>query len=162
VKLLKSHGSQAGYSLIELMVGLIITSLMLGASIPAMSRYLRDHQLLGYVENIAADLRLCRQRATTQGNNFVFSYDPDDKTYTILDDQNNNGSADSGEGTIGPKEMPDGITLENDSGNPFTSMTITFLPSGAADQGGQVNISDDNGLSRSVMLIRVSGMVKII
>ena len=153
---------EAGYSLVELMVGLIITTLMLGASIPAMSRYLRDHQLLGFVENFAADLRLCRQRATTQSNNFVFTWDTVNERYTILDDSNNNGIADAGESTIGPTEMPDGLTLVNGPSTPFTTPVITFLPSGAASQGGQCRISGSNGLMRSVQVIRASGMVKIL
>jgi Tfp pilus assembly protein FimT len=153
---------EAGYSLIELMIGLVITTLMLGASIPAMSRYLRDHELLGFVENFAADLRLCRQRATTQSNNFVFTWNTVSESYTILDDNNNNGAADAGESVIGPKAMPDGLTLVNGPTNPFTTPVITFLPSGAANQGGQCRISDGRGLMRSVQLIRASGMVKIL
>lgn len=155
-----SKRDEAGYSLIELMVGLVIMTIMLGTTIPAMSRYLRDHELLGFVENYAADLRLCRQRATAEGNNFLFLMGAGG--YTLVDDINNNGTQDSGEASIGPRAIPDGVTVTNDSVNPFLSTTIVFLPSGAANQGGQVRIADAHGLSRSVMLIRATGMVKVL
>jgi type IV fimbrial biogenesis protein FimT len=153
---------RAGFSLVELMVTLVLTTIMLGAAIPALSRYLRTHELLGYVENFSADLRLCRQRAATQGNNFVFTWNAGAKTYTILDDTNNNGSADAGEPTIGPKEMPDGLTLTNGPSNAFISTTLTFTASGAASENGQVTIADANGLSRVVRVIRATGLVKVL
>jgi prepilin-type N-terminal cleavage/methylation domain-containing protein len=154
--------SQAGFSLIELMVTLILTTIMLGAAIPALSRYLRTHELLGYVENFSADLRLCRQRAATQGNNFVFTWNALTEEYTILDDTNNNGTADVGEPTIGPKAMPEGLTLTNGPSDPFVSTTLTFTPNGAASEGGQVTISDANGLSRTVRVLRATGLIKVL
>jgi prepilin-type N-terminal cleavage/methylation domain-containing protein len=153
---------RAGYSLVELMVALVLTGIMLASAVPALSRYLRTHELLGYVENFSADLRLCRQRAATQGNNFVFTWDAGAETYTILDDTNSNGVADAGEPTIGPKDMPVGLTLTNGPDNAFVSTTLTFTPNGAASENGQVTIADANGLSRVVRVLRSTGLVKVL
>ncbi len=153
---------ESGFSTIELLVALILTSIMLASSIPALSRYLKTHELLGTVENFAADLRLCRQRATTQGNNIVFSWNTGTNSYTILDDRNNNGTADLGEPTIGPKTLPDGMTLTNGTVNPFTGSSVTFLPSGSTSQGGQVKIANAAGLSRNIILLRPTSLVKIL
>ena len=155
--------SQAGFSLIELMVGVIITTIMLGVSIPAMVRYMTDHKTLGYAENLASDLRLCRQRALSQSNQFLFSWDSANKRYTLIDDANNNGVADNGETTIGPKTAPDGVTLTNGPSNAFTSLSpIIFLATGAANQGGQLRISDTHGITRDITVVRATGMVKIL
>jgi prepilin-type N-terminal cleavage/methylation domain-containing protein len=152
---------QDGFSVIELMVALIISTIMLASSIPALSRYLRDHNLLGTVENFAADMRLCRQRATTQGNNVVFSWDTSSKTYTIVDDENNNGSADAGEFTIGPKQIHDDITLTNGPGDPFVGSSVTFLPNGSASEDGELTFESEAGVSRSIILLRPTSLVKI-
>jgi Tfp pilus assembly protein FimT len=144
------------------MVVLVVTAVMMGASAPALNRYLKTHQLIGATENFAADLRLCRQRALAEGNNFVFSWNADDRTYTILDDENNNGTADAGEGTIGPRELPDGITLTNGPSSPFSGPQVTFTPGGAASEAGQVTLADEHGLSRQILLIRATGLVKVL
>jgi len=153
-------GRASGFSTIELMVALILTTIMLASSVPALFSYMKTHQLLGSVENFASDMRLCRQRATTQGNNVVFSWDAGAGTYSILDDTNNNGSADAGESTIGPKQLPDGMTLANGA-SPFVGTSVTFLPSGSTTEGGQLTITNEAGLSRTITLIRATSLVKI-
>lgn len=153
-------GGSPGFSLAELMVGLVLTGLMLSASIPPLSRYLRDHQLQGWVQNMSADMRLCRQRAVAQGNNFVFSWDAAAGSYLILDDRNGNGSADAGEPTIGPRRMPPTLNLTNGPVDPFAGTSVTFLPSGAATQGGQVTLANEAGMSRVIQLLRPTGLVR--
>jgi Tfp pilus assembly protein FimT len=161
LRLLSFHRREKGFSVIELMVALILTTIMLASSIPALSRYLRDHQLLGWVENFAADMRLCRQRATTEGNNVVFSWSMGSNTYWILDDTNNNGSADAGESTIGPKQLPDGVTFQASGSNPFAGTSVTFLPNGSASQGGQIALRNEAGVIRDVVLLRPTSVVSI-
>ena len=153
-------GGSPGFSLAELMVGLVLTGIMLSASIPPLSRYLRDHQLQGWAENMSADLRLCRQRAVAQGNNFVFSWDAVAGSYAILDDRNDNGAADAGEPTIGPRRMPDTLILTNGPDNAFAGTSVTFLPSGGASQGGQVTLANQAGMSRVIQLLRPTGLVR--
>ncbi len=153
-------GGSPGFSLIELLVGIVITGVMMAASIPALSRYLHDHELEGWAENLASDLRLCRQRAVAQGNNIVLSWDIANRSYTILDDLNNNGTADSGEGTIGPRQLPSSLTVANGPDNPFSGTSVSFLPSGAASQGGQLTLTNDAGMHRVIQLLRPTGLVK--
>jgi prepilin-type N-terminal cleavage/methylation domain-containing protein len=155
------HG-EAGFSLIELAVAASLTAILAAATLPAMSRYLRTHQLTGAVNAMAAELRFCRARAASEGNNVVFSWNADAGTYTVLDDDNNNGATDTGEAVLGPKDLPAGVTLTNGPSNAFVGTAIVFQPDGSANQGGQFTLTGYNELAWQIQLIRVSGLVKVL
>ena len=155
------HGEE-GFSLIELAVAFSLTAILAAATLPAMSRYLRTHQLTGAVNGMAAELRFCRARAASEGNNVVFSWNTESGTYTILDDDNDNGATDEGEAVVGPKQLPTGVTLANGPNTPFVGTSIIFQPDGSANQGGQFTLTGCNELSYEIQLVRVSGLVKVL
>lgn len=153
---------EEGFSLIELAVAIVLTTIMMLASLPALTRYLQTHQMVGAVNNMAADLRLCRSRAAAEGNDIVFTWSVANKTYTVLDDDNGNGSADVGEAVIGPRDLPDSVTLTNGPDTPFVGTSVTFQSDGSASQSGQFTIADTHGFSQEIQVVRVSGLVKVI
>jgi prepilin-type N-terminal cleavage/methylation domain-containing protein len=152
--------NEAGFSLIEMMVSLILMTILFGVAVPAMSRYMRTHEVLGAANNLAADLRLCRQRAVAESNNWIFSWDLGAGTYRMHDDDDNNGAEDAGE-RIEEKTLDSDVTLDNGA-TAFVDGAVTFLPSGAASQNGQLKVSGADGLERTIQLIRPTGLVKVL
>lgn len=151
---------ERGFSLVEMMVSLVLMTILFGVAVPAMSRYMRTHEVLGAANNLAGDMRLTRQRAVAESNNWIFSWDLDAKTYRMHDDDNNDGSEDVGEQVV-EKTLDDDVTFGNGDA-PFTDDSVTFLPNGSASENGQLKISGDGGLERTISLLRPTGLVKVL
>ena len=153
--------SQRGFSLIELMVSLALMTIMFGVGIPAMQRYLHTNHLIGAANNLAGELRLARQRAVSEENNVVFSWDLTDDKYRWLDDDDNDGTADTGEYQSDWRVLPDDVDLVAGS-TPLVGTSVTFQSNGSATQGGQLTVTNDASLSKTIQLVQVSGLVKVI
>jgi len=152
---------ERGFSLIELMVSIALMSIMFLIGLPAMSRYMKTNRLLGASANLAGELRLARQRAVSEENNVVFSWDLTDDKYQWLDDDDNDGTADTGEYVSEWRQLPAGIDLDGGA-TPLAGTSVTFLSGGSASQGGQLKVSNEIGLERTIQLVQVSGLVKVL
>ena len=91
-------GAASGFSLVELMVVLVIFGIMTAVALPGLNRFLRSVELSGTVEREATTLRVIRQRAVTENNNYVAVLGAPDN---ILwwDDDDNDGIQDGTEKT---------------------------------------------------------------
>ena len=59
----------AGFSLIELMVGLVIMALLLGLGLPSLSSYLANNKIRATASNFSADLQFARAEAIRRNGN---------------------------------------------------------------------------------------------
>ena len=149
-----------GFTLIELSVALTVLGMLALASIPAVSRYIQDYRLDGASSNLIGDLRLCRHRAVAEANNYVLILNPSTETYSILDDDNNNGQEDDGENLIGPVGLPCGMDLRNGPWMPFPDDKITLRPDGTADATGIITIRNSRGRERLLYMVSSTGFAK--
>ena len=147
-----------GFTLLELMVVLVVFSIVTAIALPGLNKFLRSVELSGTVSRMATSLRVVRQRAVTENNNYVAILGANDN---ILwwDDDDNDGVKDNTEKTGENAPIPDWITVTSDAGNPFASDTLTFLPNGSASQSGTIIFSNADGYQRSLSVIRPTGMV---
>ena len=130
------HVRQAGFSLTELMVGLVIFGIMTAVALPGLNKFLRSVDLNGQVQQTATMIRVVRQRAITENNNYVLTWDNTVQGFGWYDDDNNNGVKDVTEQRKDPTPYAAWITISNSSTNPFGSVTTTFFPNGSASQSG--------------------------
>jgi prepilin-type N-terminal cleavage/methylation domain-containing protein len=152
---------QRGFSLVELMVSLAMMTILFAVGLPALNKYLKTNNLIGSANNLAGELRLARQRAVSEENNVVFSWSLADDHYRWLDDDDNDGTADVGEYLSDWRELPDGIDLVAGA-TPMAGTSVTFSSGGSASQGGQLKVTNANGLERTIQLVQVSGLVKVL
>lgn len=147
-----------GFSLIELMVVLVIFSIVTAIGLPGLNKFLRSVELSGTVDREATSLRVIRQRAVTENNNYVAVLGANDN---ILwwDDDDNDGVKDGTEKTGENAPIPSWMTVTNDPGNTFASDTLTFYPNGSASESGTLIFSNADGYQKSLSVIRPTGMV---
>lgn len=151
-----------GFSAVELMITLAVAGIMFSMSLPPLARYMRDQQVIGTSEEIAGNFRLCRQRATAEGEAVVATWNTEAGSLTAFVDINDDGAQDSGESTVFTQELPGQVHLANAAEGGFGDDVLTFLPDGSCSEGGRLEISGLHGLSRRIQVIRVTSMVKVL
>ena len=152
---------QAGFSLIDLAIVMMIIGITLAASIPAISKLGQTNSLMNSTEMVAGHLRLARQKAVARGVPHILAWDEDTQQYVIVTDQNGNGVPDSTESREGPFTLPHGITLHNSTTQGFTANLLTFSPGGSASESGTVILSNNRGDARNLSVLAPTGHVRI-
>ncbi len=152
---------QAGYSMVEMMVVLLVLGISLAAGVPAFSRFLQSNSLGNAADEFAGHLRLARQTAVAQGVAQIVVWDPDAESYTLVTDTNGNDQADAGETTLGPYGLPKGITLTNGGDDGFTGDQVVFRPNGGASESGTVVFANRQGNTVNLSLLAPTGQVRI-
>ncbi len=156
-----SLGDTRGLTLVEVMVALVIFGVLIALGLPGFRKYLASHMVDGAANRLAVNLRLARQRAATEQNNYKVTFDPSTNTYTILDDDNGNNVADAGESVLGPNNIPAELTVTNGPISPFPGDSLVFYPNGTASATGAVTISNSQGFWRLVAVVRSTGAVAL-
>ena len=155
------HAIEGGFSLTELMVALVIFGIMTAVALPGLSKFLRSVDLNGQVQQTATMIRVVRQRAITENNNYVLYWDNTAQGFGWYDDDNNNGARDVTEKRKDPTPYAAWITITNSSTNPFGSTITTFFPNGSASQSGTCLFTNSDGYVRTLSIVRPTGMVTV-
>ncbi len=151
----------AGFSLTELMVVLVIFGIMTAVALPGLNRFLRSVDLNGQVQQTATMIRVVRQRAITENNNYILYWDNAAQGFGWYDDDNNNGARDVTEKRKDPTSYAAWITITNSGTNPFASTITTFFPNGSASQSGTCLFTNSDGYVRTLSIVRPTGMVTV-
>ena len=145
--------NQKGFSLIEMIVAVAIIATLTGIAIPVYIGMKPSIWLSGATRQIMGDLMWARMQAISQNNEFKIFF-LDNHRYTILDDDDNGGTIDSGELTV-TKDIHDehyDVTLS------WTAEPI-FHPRGNASPAATVTIANPSGTK--TVTIAMTGRVKI-
>lgn len=161
VRLARTGAREAGFTLTELMVVLVILGIMTAIALPGLNKFMRSVDLNGQVQTTASLMRVARQKAITENNNFVVFWDGTVKGFGWWDDNNNDGVKNSTEAQKAPVALPAWVTVTNSGTNPFASPNITFYPNGSADQSGTYVFTNSDGYARLVSVVRPTGMVTV-
>ncbi len=139
--------SEAGFSLIELAIVLLVIGLVIGISVPSIARYMNDLALRGATDQIASVLLLTRDRAiatrTSRTLQFQAGYQGTDYRVEV--------------GGV----MQTGWTLPKQVSYAWLSGTIasvTLTPDGRCSTSGLVILQDTQG-SKDTVDVLSSGLV---
>jgi len=150
-----------GFTLMELMVVLVIFGILTAVALPGFNKFMRSLDLNSQIQETATMLRVVRQRAITENNNYVVWWDSTVNGWGWYDDDNDNGVHDGPEVSHSPAALPTWITVTNSGSNPFPSDTLTFFPNGSASISGSRIYSNTDGYTRSISIVRPTGMVTV-
>lgn len=143
---------EKGFTLIEVMIVIAIMAIMAAFAAPNYGHYMAQRRLNGAARQIMSELMTARMQAVSQQNTFKLSF-PNNHEYTILDDDDNDGTADSGE-----------LLVTRDIQSEYYSVTTSstaspiFYGRGTAN-GATITVSNSAG-SKNVV-VEITGCVRI-
>jgi Tfp pilus assembly protein FimT len=140
----------------ELMVSMGIFTILLAIAVPGFVAQQPTRQLSGAARLVLAELMSARAKAVEENNQYVVSF-PTSTGILILDDNNNDGTADAGESTRSRSLEDDypGVTISKNGGDPDP----IFSPRGTAAGATTITVANSSG-SRTVT-VGLTGVVKI-
>jgi prepilin-type N-terminal cleavage/methylation domain-containing protein len=138
--------STRGFTLVEMAVTILVLGLLFAFSIPAFRSVSSSHQLKGATENIAAQLRLAREKAIATG--------VDQPMHFTANYLNSDYHIHYPSGLIPAKwKFPRGITYSSVGVNP-----AIMLRDGRANASGNIILGDERGY-RDTVSVQISGLV---
>ena len=140
-----SRSRTRGFTLVEMAVAILVLGLLFAFSIPAYQNVSSSYQLKGATENIAAQLRLAREKAIATGMEQPMHFTPN---YLNSDYHIHYPS-----GFIPAKwKLPRGIRYFSVSVNP------TMYKDGRVSASGDIILQDTRGI-RDTVSVQMSGLV---
>jgi len=124
---LRPGGSRArrrGTTVVELLATVAVLGTFVGTTMLTSSQVRPLYIVRGAARQVAADLQKTRMSAVTENNRYLVQF-TSNHTDTILDDNNNDGTAETGEGV-----RTVDIDLDWSGVSMSSTGTITFLPNG--------------------------------
>lgn len=141
-----------GYTFVEIFVVLALITILLALTVPGIFDQMPRHRLNGAARQVKAELVATRMRAVAQNNEFKVFF-LDDHRYLILDDDDNDGTADPTEAKAFHdihQEYP-GVSLSSNR-NPI------FRPGGTASNLATIQLTNSSG--SKTITISIAGRVK--
>jgi len=124
-----------GFTLIELITAMVILSIITATALPNFSNWRNNYQIRAESNRVHMDLRLARMTAIKNNNDVVVTFLPASQTYSILNDTNNNGTADTGESL-------NSRALENNVQFGFSGGSITDMDNNSVTETVKMGPSD--------------------
>ena len=86
-----------GFTLVELIATMVILTIVIATAVPNFTAWKTNYQIRAESDRVHMDLLLARMTAIKNNNDVVVTFVSASNSYSILNDTNNNGTADTGE-----------------------------------------------------------------
>ena len=147
---------EAGFTLTELMVTIVVFAILAGIAIPSFMSLMPGMRLNGAARQVMGDLMAARMKAVKLNQKTKVFFD-NSSQYRICDDADKDGTVDTGEGDVEDRNIQ---TNYHDVS--FTSGTPpdpVFSPRGTATNR-TITLQNTSGSTKSIT-ISIAGRVKI-
>ncbi|MDP6462218.1 MAG: GspH/FimT family pseudopilin [Gemmatimonadota bacterium] len=145
-----------GFTATELMVTMGVLGIVGALSWGGMSGLMESRKLSGSANRLVAHLRLAREKAVSEGNNFIVTFRPNLDDYQVWDDEGNDS-------VFGPKDsrqefsLDSGVLLQNAVF--FSGNRVVFRPDGTSSASGSVWLEGKDAVKRIDVLASTGRIV---
>ncbi len=127
--------NEQGLTLVELITTMVIFLIIVSTAVPNFSAWRTNYQIRAESNRVHMNLLSARMAAIKNNNDVVVTFVPASHTYSILDDTNNNGTANTGE----PLKS---MALENHVQFGFYGSSITDMDNNTVTETVKMGPSD--------------------
>jgi prepilin-type N-terminal cleavage/methylation domain-containing protein len=151
------HVDPRGFTALELLVVLAVFGILLSTSYGGIQGLVQSHRLTGATNQVVTHMRLARERAVSEGNDFVVTFRANMNDYQVWDDEGSDA-------VFGPDDvrrtfpMPPGTLVQNATF--FGANRVTFRPDGTTDASGSVQVNNGENF-RQVNVLASTGKVTV-
>jgi type IV fimbrial biogenesis protein FimT len=161
----RSHLSQAGFTLVELLVTVAVLAVLMAIAVPSFTDYTRSQTLSARAGALHQDLVLARAEAVKLQLNVELDATGGDwtKGWSVYADANSNGKLDGGENILHTQDAFDvGYSMKAADGGGGSKAGIAFNSRGAVVGGGSANFlvcapgwskANDNGFAKNLRVL---------
>ena len=149
--------SQRGFTTVELMIVMAMMGLVLAASWGNFRSVLAHRRLSSAASSLATQMRLARERAVAEGNDYIVTFMTGTNSYEIWDDEGSDGSTGADDRKF-VHDMPSRTTVQNPVF--FGSNRVIFHADGTCNASGAVEITNGE-LIRTIAILASTGKVSI-
>jgi len=145
---------QRGTTVAEMIAGVGVLATLLGTTVVTASQVRPVYLIRGAARQVATDLQKARMSAVTENNRYVVTI-ASDHTDTVLDDDNNDGTAETGEPVQTTNIQFDwsGVTMSSTG-------TITFLPNGTVLAPVTITLTRTSATTKTITISQ-AGSIRI-
>ena len=149
--------TQRGFTAMELMIVLGIFGLVIAASWGNFQSLIRQQRLVGATNQLVTHLRLAREKAVAEGNNYIVTFRPGINDYQVWDDEGSDS-------ILGPSDgrrtfpMPDQTIVRNPVF--FGANRVIFRPDGTCNASGSVQVWNRE-FTRQVNVLASTGKITV-
>ncbi|MEZ5066550.1 MAG: GspH/FimT family pseudopilin [bacterium] len=146
-----------GFTTLELMIVLTVFGLMIAASWGSIQGIIDQQRLNGATNQLATHMRLAREKAVAEGNNYIVTFRIAQNQYQVWDDEGSDSM-------MGPDDsrtnfdMPDRTVLQNAAF--FGANRVIFRPDGTCNASGSVQITNQEN-TREVDVLASTGKITV-
>ncbi|MBD3336811.1 MAG: prepilin-type N-terminal cleavage/methylation domain-containing protein [Candidatus Eisenbacteria bacterium] len=148
-----------GFSLVETMVVLLVMAILLGAAIPNFVDHQRRNRAESAAENLAARIKLARQKAIARRTQYRLTLDPVNGSY-VLERRDPGGVWVNDPPDV--FNLPEGLGMDVELGNDAGNLDLVMDPQGLmdiADVPGQIRFRAAND-TLTVSVVR-TGRIRV-
>jgi len=151
-------GGRRGFTLLELMISVMIVGAIAVLSIPAFSSFMLSWKLKGEAQQLAAALRAARSAAVMKNINTVFTFNPNDRTYSYFEDNDRDGARDSNEFQSATYRLVPQVVI---AAHTLPGTSLTFGPMGNTRVDGSLTLRAAHNRIKTIRVYGGTGNVTI-
>jgi type IV fimbrial biogenesis protein FimT len=152
-RLERLRGESKGFTIIEMIGTISVMMLIFAIAVPQYVALQPGMRLNGAAREVLGKLMWARAKAVEQNNQWVVTF-PTNHTFQLLDDKNNNGTADAGEST-------QTFDLQSDYSDVTLSSSASTVTFSARGTGVAAVVTITNASGSKTVTVVATGNVKI-
>jgi len=166
----RARRSEAGFSLIELAVVLVLLGLIVAVGMPALQDWLERYRVRTAAQGLAAEMQLQRMRAVSRNTAHAIIFNAANGTYTSWEGDPVNGLVN--QLSVVPVTLPFGVTFTDPVDDPIelswsgNDDVAVFHPDGSVNtrlaQDDEITLTNSIGDSFRVVINQVTGRVQVL